>query len=194
VLGDSFFAESGLITSELQSLALASGALRSGEAYRDYSATLITPFGGAADLTNQYATARAEGAFRIVIMDVGGPDSLVSCPEPPTPDCPALANAVSGADGLWSQMANDGVEAVVDFFYPDPDDASLKAKFDVLRPVMQATCEGSAAGCAWLDLRPTFAGREAEYLMPGGVLPTAAGSTATAAAIWSLMQQRCIGQ
>jgi len=194
VLGDSFLAESRRVTADLESLARAAGALAAEERYRDYSSTLITPFGGVADLTSQYASARAEGAARIVIMNAGGPDALLSCPEPPTEACPALANAVAGAGALWSQMAEDGVEAVVDFFYPDPDDASLRAKFDVLRPLLEATCESSAVPCAWLDLRPSFEGRQGEYLMPGGIIPTAAGSTAAAAAIWSLMQRRCLGQ
>jgi hypothetical protein len=194
LLGDSFLAESQRITLELQALARAARALGTEEQYRDYSSSLITPFGGAADLTNQYAAARDDGAFRIVIMDAGGPDALLSCPEPPMEDCPSLANAVAGADELWRQMADDGVEAVVDFFYPDPESATLLAKFDVLRPMMQRTCEASAVGCHWLDLRRTFEGREEEYLLAGGINPTAAGSAAAAAAIWSLMQQRCIGQ
>jgi hypothetical protein len=195
VLGDSFLAESGQVTAELEGLARAAGALGADEQYRDYSSTLITPFGGMADLTTQYAAARAEGAVRIVIMNAGGPDVLLgSCPEPPTEACPALQNAVAGADQLWLQMAQDGVETVVDFFYPNTTDATLNAKLDVLRPLMQATCEASPVGCHWLDLRPTFEGHSDEYLLTGGILPTQAGSAATAAAIWSLMQRSCVAQ
>jgi hypothetical protein len=194
VLGDAFLAESGQVTAELEALARSAGALGAAENYRDYSSSLITPFGGVADLTDQYATALAEGPVRVVVMDVGGPDSLLTCPDPPTQTCPALQNAISGADALWQQMAADGVEAVIDFFYPDPGDATLQAKFDVLRPLMQATCDGSPAACYWLDLQPTFAGRAQEYLLPGGINPTAAGSAATAQAIWSVMQQNCIAQ
>jgi hypothetical protein len=194
VLGDAFLGESHQVTAELQALARSAGALGADEQYRDYSTSTITPFGGSADLTTQYAAARNEGAVRVVIMDVGGPDALLACPEPPGPDCPALANAVAGADGLWSQMAQDGVEIVVDFFYPNPEDPSLRAKFDILRPQMQTTCEGNAVGCQWLDMRPTFEGRESDYLQPGWIVPTAAGSKAAAESLWSLMQQRCIAQ
>jgi hypothetical protein len=45
VLGDTFLAESGQIHVELTSLARASGSLQASEAYRDYSSTVITPFG-----------------------------------------------------------------------------------------------------------------------------------------------------
>lgn len=195
ILGDSFLAENGAITVELEALARAAGALGSAETYRDYSSVIITPFGGASDLTGQYAMATSGGAIRVVVMDVGGPDSLLgTCADPPTETCAALQAAVSGADALWRQMADDGVEAVVDFFYPVPDDAVLAARFDVLRPMMEAACDESPVGCHFLDLRPTFQDRSTEYLLSGGVLPTAAGSAATARALWSLMQSRCIAQ
>lgn len=194
VLGDSFLGDSHAITAELETLARNAGALDEAESYRDYSSTVVTPFGGMADLATQYTAAQQEGAVRIVIMDVGGPDALLSCPDPPTQACPSLMNAIDGADELWRQMADDGVEAVVDFFYPDPEDASLKAKFDVLQPLMHAECERSPASCHFLDLHPTFDGHEDEYLLPGGINPTEEGSAATAAAIWSLMQRSCIAQ
>ncbi len=194
VLGDSFLAESGQVSAELTNLARASGSLQADEQYRDYSSIVITPFGGPADLTAQYAAALTEGAPRVIVMNAGGPDALLVCPEPPAEDCPALAAAVARASDLWSQMASDGVEAVVDFFYPDPDDATLKAKFDVLRPMMQAACASSAVPCHFLDLRTTFDGHADDYLNAGGITPTETGSTATAAALWSLMQQRCLAQ
>jgi hypothetical protein len=195
VLGDAFLGDSHQITAELEALAREAGALGIDERYRDYSTSLITPFGGTADLPTQYATARSDGGARVVIMDVGGPDAwLGSCPEPLLPDCPALASGVAGAGQLWRQMADDRVESVVDLFYPDPADAGLLAKFDVLRPEMQAACAASPVSCRFIDLRPTFEGRASEYLVPGGITPTAAGSVATAATIWSLMQQHCIAQ
>jgi hypothetical protein len=194
VLGDAFLADSGEVTTALEALARETGALGEAEQYRDYSSSLITPFGGMADLTNQYAAASSEGSVRVVIMDAGGPNALLTCPEPPTEACPALQDAVGGAEALWQQMADDGVEAVVDFFYPDPEDAILLAKFDVLRPLIQAACEASPVSCHFLDLRPTFEDRSSEYLLSGGIVPSPEGSTATAAVLWSLMQRRCIAQ
>lgn len=194
LIGDQFISDTHRLTSELEALARDTGALADNDGYRDYSSSLITPFGGPADLSTQYALAVADGTPQIVIMDVGGPNALVSCPDPLTSDCPTLQEAVSGAEALWEQMATDGVEAVVDFFYPDPVDETLKAKFDVLRPLLQAACEASPVECHFVDLRPTFEGHADEYLQPAGILPTEPGSAATAGAIFSVMQQNCIAQ
>jgi lysophospholipase L1-like esterase len=48
--------------------------------------------------------------------------------------------------------------------------------------------------CAWLDLRPTFAGHYDEYVQADGLNPTAAGSQASAEAIAALMRDGCIAQ
>jgi hypothetical protein len=193
LLGDQFMANDHDLTSELEMLARETGALAAAESYRDYSSPLITPFGGATDLTSQYVAAVADGIPRIVIMDVGGPNALGPCADPPTADCPTLEQALNGARALWDQMADDGVEAVVDFFYPDPVDAGLKAKFEQLRPQLQAACEASPVPCHFIDLRTTFAG-QSDYLEPAGILPTAMGSAATADAIFAVMQQHCLAQ
>jgi len=55
-------------------------------------------------------------------------------------------------------------------------------------------CQASVTPCWFIDLRPTFVGHEAEYLLEGGVLPTEAGATAAAAAIWSVMESHCVAQ
>jgi hypothetical protein len=193
-LGDNFLAANGQLVKELENLANASGALGSGETYRDETSTLTTPFGGNLDLANQYAEAKAGGEISTLVLDAGGPDALLSCPEPATADCPALDNALGGMQSLLNTFESDGVVDVVYFFYPDPDDATLKAKFDVLRPLMQGVCDTSTIQCHFLDLRPTFSGHQGEYLMTGGILPTRAGSAAAAAAIWSLMQEQCVAQ
>jgi hypothetical protein len=185
VLGDAFIAQDHQITAYLENLAREAGALAAGERYRDYSSlagnslALDTP-----SIADQYATGQAEGPVQVVIMDGGGADVLLgSCDDPPAPDCEIMVNAVAAADELLAQMAQDAIEHVIWFFYPDPSDAELRAKVDVLRPLLQDACESSAAPCHWLDLQPTFAEHESEYLF-----------TATAAAIWSTMQAYCIAQ
>lgn len=191
LFGDNFVPPA--LTAELERLAHAAGALATDQSYRDYASSLVGPFGGSYDLFTQYDAAVSDGVPEVAILDMGGPDALQSCPDPPTDDCPALANAASGAEQLLAQMAADGVQSAVVFFYPDPNDAVLGAKFDLLRPMIQAACAGSALACTFLDLRPTFDGH-ADYLGSGGVLPTDAGAIATATAIFSLMQEHCIGQ
>jgi hypothetical protein len=129
-------------------------------------------------------------------MDGGGGDLLTNgCPDPITTDCPTIQGAVAGAETLWAQMAQDGVEHLVFFFYPDPQtDPRLKTMVDTLRPLMQQVCANAALPCHWLDLRPTFAGNYDEYVVPGELTHTQAGSAAAARAIWGVMQQYCIAQ
>jgi hypothetical protein len=195
VLGDVFIAQSHQITAYLEALAREAGALAAGERYRDYSSTTGNALAlGAPLIADQYATGQAEGPVQVVIMDGGGADVLRgSCESPPTPDCQVMVDAVAAADELLAQMAEDAVEHVVWFFYPGPTDAELRAKVDVLRPLLQDACESSAAPCHWLDLRETFADHYGEYMLTDAI-PTAAGAEATAAAIWSTMQRYCVAQ
>ena len=194
VLGDSFFADTREIAAELERLARERDALGADEQYRDYSTSLITPFGGNADLASQYATARDEGAVRVAIATIGGPDLLLSaCSEPVDETCQGLQNAVSGAEALLEQMADDGVETVIDVSHPDPVDETFRARLAVLRPLLQAVCEESPVRCHFVDLAPTFEGHT-EYLLPDGLNPTSEGAVAAAAALWSAMQRHCVAQ
>jgi hypothetical protein len=197
LLGDSFIATSHEFTQDLEAQARASGALATNESYRDYST--VTQCNLAAQppgISAQYAKAQQEGAVRVVIMDGGGADVLMgSCPDPIGPDCQLVQDAVAGAEALFQSMAADGVEHVVFFFYPDyVGDARIKATVDVLRPLVEERCASAPLPCDWFDLRPTYVGHYDEYVLPQGRNPTTAGALASAQAIWSFMQQRCIGQ
>ncbi len=197
LLGDTFMAVTREIPQALQALARESGALAPNESYRDYSMVVQNNLAAEPEgLSAQYTTAQQEGVVKAVIMAGGGADVLLgSCPEPVAPDCPLLQNVLAGAEALWSRMANDGVEHVVFFFYPDyVGDARVKNTVDVLRPLLQERCAAAQLPCHWLDLRPTFAGKYDEYVRPDGANPTTAGAQASAEAIWGLMQQRCIAQ
>jgi hypothetical protein len=196
VLGDSFLA-SGEITLSLEELAREAGALSAAENYRDHSTPITGHFAlEPPGLSTQYATAQEEGAITVVIMDGGGADVLMGeCPEPIASDCPILEDALSGADALFQTMADDGVEHVVFFSYPDyVGNERVKATIDVLRPLLEQRCESAPLPCHFLDLRPTFAGNYDAYILPDGQNPTSEGARATAEAIWSLMQQRCVAQ
>jgi hypothetical protein len=93
-------------------------------------------------------------------------------------------------------MAQKNTEKVLYFFYPDPigsQFSSLKTCLDSLRPMMKAKCDAlTAPKCYWLDLRPTWNGHN-EYTSDG-IHPTAAGSKATAAAIWPVAVANCVAQ
>lgn len=194
ILGDLVFADSGLLVAELEALATASGALPDGEHYRDYTSKVVRAFGQVGDVPSQYETAKAEGVPKVLILNAGGADVLVVCPDPLTLDCPALQNALDGTQSILATAASDGVESVVFLFYPDPVDVNLKARFDLLRPEMESLCAAAPLDCAFLDARPIFTGHEAELLDADQLLPTAEGSKAWAEATWSLMEQWCWAQ
>lgn len=196
LIGDSFFASSHQTTAFLEDLARGAGVLSAGERYRDNShstqnSLALTGKGIAA----QYEAGVSESEVRVVIMNGGGADVLLGSCETVDASCPLFTDAAAAASELLAQMGADGVEHVVYAFYPDPTEASVRAKMDALRPLIQGACERSAnVACHWLDLRATFADRYGELIQADGLNPTAAGSQATARAIWDVMQQSCIAQ
>jgi hypothetical protein len=124
----------------------------------------------------------------------GGPDVLLSSCTAPVAECPALVAAADAAEQLLGQMATDGVSAVVYVFYPDPTDAAMRERMDALRLLIEPRCTGAPLPCHWVDLRATLADPSAGYLSSDGLIPTPAGSEATARAIWATMQGECIAQ
>lgn len=200
VLGDVFLADHQ-ITTNLEGLARNAEALGSDESYRDYSSSTENVLSiGNSLLKNRYAAAQAESPVKVVIMDAGGPDLLMgSCGTTPTPDCQLMVDVVAAAEELLAQMADDGVEHVVWFYYPDPSDEALRAKVQTLRPLAQEICESStvqnAMPCHWLDLRDTFnVDDHYDEYMQTDFVATEAGARAAASAIWSAMESDCVAQ
>ena len=175
------------IPTELETLAKAAGSLPSSEKYVN-NAVSGTTIAGANGNVDQYNKAVASsGTIKQVIMDGGGNDCLQA-------NNPSAA--LSGADKLFTLMASKNMEKVLYFFYPDPigsQFASLKTCLDSLRPMMKAKCDAlTAPKCYWLDLRTAWNGHN-EYTSDG-IHPTAAGSKATAAAIWPVAVANCVAQ
>ncbi|MBN1697228.1 MAG: hypothetical protein JW881_06925 [Spirochaetales bacterium] len=194
VIGESFIAMSHEITRNLEQLARNAGILPSNESFRDNSVSGTRLSGGSSPtIPEQYRNGVQQGPVKWVIMDGGGNDCLQgSCSNPPTSSCTDLQNAVNAARNLLQQMGNDGVINVVYFFYPDPlsDYGGLKAKLDVLRPLIQNVVNSSTKPkCYWLDLRTVFAGHDSEYTNSDGIHPSSAGCQATANAIWNIIRQ-----
>jgi hypothetical protein len=183
VLGDSFFATSHQITDELESVAREKGVLAADVEYRDYSNLTVNGLDNGG-IESQYEVAVTEGEIGLIVMNGGGADVLAATCET-AESCPALTAAVAALEELFRTMADGGVRQVVYAFYPDPVDTTIKARMDVLRPLVQTACTESPVPCLWLDLRDTFAGNYAEYVMADGLNPTDAGSRAAAEAIWS---------
>lgn len=193
VMGDSLFSLSGF-ASELEASATADGALGSGEHYRDYaSAALSFLAEGQFSLATQYTTLRSEGAAKVIVMNGGATDMLQSpCAGALSPECPEVQAALRGAERLFQRMFEDGVEHVVYLSYPYPrNNPSLRAGYDVLRPLLQNVCGRSPLACHFVDLRPTFQNHD-DYLDVDGIVFSKAGARATASATWELLRTRCI--
>ncbi len=195
ILGDSFFAVDHATTAFLEDLARTSGSLSAGQRYRDYSSVVGNALAlGDNGIANQYAAALAESPISVVIMTGGGADVLLGSCDVVGPDCPLLTAAADAASALFERFAADGVRHVVYVFYPDPTDPTLRAEVDALRSLLVTACDASPVACEWVDLRPVYDGHEASYLNAEGIVPTAAGAQASAAAIWSTLRARCIAQ
>jgi hypothetical protein len=195
VIGDSYFAISHQITAYLEELARDAGALEVGERYRDNSSTTDNALAmGGNGIASQYQRGVAESAVEVVIMDGGGPDMLLSTCSDPVAECGALVDAAAGAEELLAQMAADGVSHVVYAFYPDPVDPAMRERMDALRALIEPVCAQSPVPCHWVDLRPALSNPDADYLSTDGLIPTAAGSQASANAIWATMRRECIAQ
>jgi len=175
------------ITTELETLAKAAGSLPSSERYVDNSVSGTTIAGANGNVDQYNKAVSSSGTIKYVIMDGGGNDCLQA-------NNPSAA--LTGADKLFQLMAQKNTEKVLYFFYPDPigsQFASLKSCLDQLRPMMKAKCDGlTSPKCYWLDLRTAWNGHN-EYTSDG-IHPTAAGSKATAAAIWPVAVANCVAQ
>ena len=187
ILGESFIAATHQITTNLESLAKAAGSLPQSERYVDNSVSGTTIAGANGNVDQYNKAVTSSGTIKYVIMNGGGND----CLQANNP-----SQALTGADKLFTLMAQKGTEKVVYFFYPDPIGSTfsnLKSCLDTLRPQMKAKCDGlTAPKCYWLDLRTAWAGHN-EYTNDG-IHPTAAGSKATAEAIWPVAVANCVAQ
>lgn len=189
VIGESFIAATHGITQEIEKQAKANGSLGQNEKYVDNSVSGTLLSGSDANaIPNQYKKAAQGGMIKYVLMDGGGND----CLQANNGDA-----ALTAAQALFPNMAKDGVEKVVYFFYPDPlgsfASGTLKTCLDALRPKMKALCDGlTAPKCYWMDLRTVWNGHS-EYTQDG-IHPTSAGSVATGDAIWEVMKTNCVAQ
>src|SRR5690606_27807803 len=93
---------------DTSNLAAQNGSLQQGEQYLDFSVSGTRLGDGA--IPSQYTQAQAANPIRFVLMNGGGND----CLQANDPNAP-----IPAVEALYEQMAADGVEKVVYFFYPD---------------------------------------------------------------------------
>ena len=185
-IGESFIAASS-IPEETTNLARAAGSLESNDSYVDKSVSGTWIGNGASNsIPNQYRN-NSDGV-RFVLMNGGGNDCWQGGQE-------SHRNAaLDAARTLFEDMAENGVEKVVYFFYPDPignQYASLTACLDLLRPAMKEVCDSQTAPkCYWVDLREAWEGHP-EYTSDG-IHVAGPGNVPTATAIFEAMEANCV--
>ncbi len=188
-IGESFIAASS-IPEEVMKLARENGSLPQGESYIDASVSGTRLGDGA--IPRQYTQTGNSNPIRFVLMNGGGND----CLQAGDPNSP-----IPAAEALYEEMAADGVEKVVYFFYPDAAGAfggpnsQLQTCLNEYRPKIKALCESlTAPKCYWLDLAETeWKGNESEFTTDG-IHPNDRGSRVTAEAIWEVMVDNCVAR
>lgn len=127
---------------------------------------------------------------RYVISDGGGNDLMSSCPAPATADCPTVKNTFATVKAYFDTMAVHGTQKVLWMRYPDPQGtswATLKTNQDLFNPLVKTLCDTiTSLKCVWIDLRPVWEGKYAQYTTDG-IHATNAGGTATAEAFWKVI-------
>jgi hypothetical protein len=194
ILGDALI-ELSTFTSRLEQLAIDAGVLAANEHFRDSASAMASVLSqtGALSFFEQYAAARQRGLARIIVLDGGETDMLnADCGSELSYACPIIQSTVRGFQNLLRQFAEDEVQHVVYFFYPDPrDNPKLKTHLDALRPLFENACGQSPVACHWIDLRATFSAAP-NYLGVDGIVLSEAGGNAAAELVWQRMQQRCL--
>jgi hypothetical protein len=195
LIGDSFFATSHQITAFLEALARSAGVLQTGERYRDVSRLTNNALAWSGEgLRDQYESASAEAEAQVVIVAGGGADTLLGTCETVDAQCPAIVAAELAFEELLLTMANDGISDVILVSYPNPVPPLVREKMDILRPMLESICAQSPIPCHPVDLRPPFEGNYDEFINADGLNPSAAGSEASADAIWAVMDEQCVAQ
>lgn len=180
--GESFFAASN-IRDELNRLARRDSVIGPTESFRQVavSGALI------AQILGYYRSTTPKPKY--VISDGGGNDLMGSCPGN-VATCPTVANTFATVKAYFDTMATNGTKKVLWMRYPDPQGtqwATLKTNQDLFNPLVKALCDTiTLPKCLWIDLRPVWEGKYAQFTTDG-IHATNAGGTATAEAFWKVI-------
>ena len=169
----------------VQDLARAAGAIGASDDYTIGAAAATTM----PTIAGQYDTEEA-GATKVkALIEDGGTWETINAMMNGT----TVASAASGAASAFSQhlakVVSDGTVEHVIYFLP-PELSTIPGVVE-LRPLVKQACAQSTVPCHFLDLEPIWSGHP-EYSV--GFLPSDAGATVLANAIWAVMQQNCVAQ
>lgn len=212
MIGDSFFHITE-IPQRLWQRAREAGSLGVDETYRHYflSGAMMGATGGlVTQIPLQWDQAMAENTdVTFVVMNGGGNDVLIadrSCLLQAPPNNTACAatidTAVNTASELFAKMGEAGVEHIVYAFYPHMPEFGLfqgtapaiNQTIDYAETLARRACEASVSPpCTFVSTIAAFEGHP-EYLNPGDVHASPAGSQVAADLIWQAMVDQCVAQ
>src|SRR5579871_2181700 len=183
-IGDSWVLVPGNQYTGVRDLARAAGAIGPNDDYTIGAAAAAMM----ADVAAQY-TAQEAGAtkVKVLIMDGGTWDTIQS-----NGSAASIDSVAATFTQLLATVAGDGtVTDVVYFLVPALSGVPGVAE---LRPLLTQACTESVVPCHFLDLSSLWSGHP-EYDTGGTIpVPTSAGGTVIADALWGLMQASCIAQ
>jgi hypothetical protein len=184
-MGDSWvIVPNGKPHTDVRDLARAAGAIGPTDDYTIGAAAATTMAQIAAEYSAQEATATKP---KVLIMDGGTWDTITNGTATAT-----ITGVVSTFTQLLSTVATDGtVTAVIYFLVPELSNIPGVA---TLHPLLQQACTNSTVPCYFIDLQPIWSGHTDYSTTTSPPVPTSAGATAMADAIWATMQTYCIAQ
>lgn len=184
-IGDSWILYPSVQYTRVRDLARAAGAIGPNDDY-----TIVAKAGATmAEIAKQYSTQEASATkVKVLIMDGGTWDTIQASGASAT-----VTSVVNTFSQLLSTVTNDGTVEHIIYFLP-PDLATIPG-VPALRLPLQQACVQSAVPCHFIDLKDSWNGHPEYFVTSAGIpIPTDAGGTAIAEAIWSVMQQNCIAQ
>jgi hypothetical protein len=182
-IGDSWFTIPGNQRTHVEELGRAAGALGADEVYES-RAEAASNF---AAVVQQYDTAKADTTPRVLIMDGGTWDTILTNGSPST-----VARVIVDFSDFLERVAVEGfVHHVIYMLVPELPMIPGVAE---LRPGLSEVCSNSNVPCHFLDLQPLWEGHPEYTSMPDGIQASAQGATVIAEQIWSIMRRECIVQ
>lgn len=182
-IGDSWFTIPGSQRTRVEELAQAAGKLSAEESYESRAEAASD----LAAVVEQYEAARAASPRRVLIMDGGTWDTIVS-----NGSAASVARVIVEFNDFLTQLGAEGsVEHLIYMLVPELPQVPGVAE---LRPGLVEACTNSVVPCHFLDLQPLWEGHPEYTSMPDGIQASAQGALVIAEQIWSIMQRECIAQ
>jgi hypothetical protein len=205
-IGDSYVSLPVVLIPKVEALAVAGGALMSGQHYRDYSApgtTLGSPSLPGSIPPQWDMAKRADPDVKTIIMDGGGNDILIDIFGPCLSDGAATmsycTDIIKGCMDVVRKMAMDakaaGVRDIIYFLYPHvPIGGAEILDYSVQEAKkMAAELASPTFRIHMIDTVPAFLGHD-EYFGLDPIHANDAGGQVIAKLIWEKMKSECIAQ